>query len=86
MLVKTWMSTPVTTINVSDSMQDAIKLLKRHHIKILPVLENSDLAGIITDRDLKKASASDATSLDIHEIFYLIAKIKVKDTHFLQHQ
>jgi len=54
-------------------------LLKRHHIKILPVLENGDLAGIITDRDLKKASASDATSLDIHEILYLIAKIKLKD-------
>ena len=79
MLVKTWMSTPVITVNVSDSMQDAIKLLKRHHIKILPVLENGDLTGIITDRDLKKASASDATSLDIHEIIYLIAKIKVKD-------
>jgi acetoin utilization protein AcuB len=73
------MSTPVITVNVNDSMQDAIELLKRHHIKILPVVENGDLVGIITDRDLKKASASDATSLDIHEILYLIAKIKVKD-------
>ncbi len=79
MLVKTWMSTPVITANVSDSMQDAIKLLKRHHIKILPVVENGDLVGIITDRDLKRASASDATSLDIHEIFFLLSKIKVKN-------
>ena len=79
MLVKTWMSTPVITVNVNDSMQDAINLLKRHHIKILPVVVNGDLVGIITDRDLKKASASDATSLDIHEILYLISKIKVKD-------
>jgi acetoin utilization protein AcuB len=37
------------------------------------------LLGIITDRDLKRASASDATSLDIHELMYLISKIKVKD-------
>jgi acetoin utilization protein AcuB len=79
MLVKSWMSTPVITVNVNDSMQDAVKLLKRHHIKILPVVEHSDLVGIITDRDLKKASASDATSLGIHEILYLIAKVKVKD-------
>jgi acetoin utilization protein AcuB len=79
MLVKSWMSTPVITVNVNDSMQDAVKLLKRHHIKILPIVEHSDLVGIITDRDLKKASASDATSLDIHEILYLIAKVKVKD-------
>ncbi len=66
MLVKIWMSTPVITVNVSDSMKDAIKLLKQHRIKILPVVENGDLVGIITDRDLKKSSASDATSLDIH--------------------
>ena len=52
MLVKTWMSSPLISINVNDSMQDAIKLLKRHHIKMLPVLENGDLVGIVTDRDL----------------------------------
>ena len=79
MLVKTWMSSPVISINVNDSIQDAINLLKRHHIKKLPVIENGDLVGIVTDRDIKKASASDATSLDIHEILYLIAKVKVKD-------
>jgi len=79
MLVNTWMSKPVITIDFNDSMQDAIKLLKEHHIKILPVVANGDLVGIITDRDLKKASASDATSLDIHEILYLISKVKVKD-------
>jgi CBS domain-containing protein len=45
---------------------------------MLPVVDNNDLVGIITDRYLKKASASDATNLDIHEIFYLIAKIKIK--------
>jgi acetoin utilization protein AcuB len=35
--------------------------------------------GIITDRDLKRASASDATTLEIHELLYLLMKIKVKD-------
>ena len=74
MLVKTWMSSPVIFINLNDSMQDAIKLLKRHHIKMLPVLENGDLVGIVTDRDLSKASASDATSLDIHKIYHKISR------------
>jgi acetoin utilization protein AcuB len=60
-------------------MQDAMKLLKEHDIRMLPVMKNGKLVGIITDRDLKRASASDATSLEIHELLYLVTKIKVKD-------
>ena len=79
MLVETWMSKPVITINADDSMQKATELLKEHHIRILPVMEGGMLVGIITDRDLKRASASDATCLEIHELVYLLSKIKVKD-------
>jgi len=35
--------------------------------------------GVITDRDLKRASASDATTLEIHELLFLLTKIKAKD-------
>lgn len=35
------------------------------------------LVGIVTDRDLKEASASDATTLEIHELLYLLSQIKV---------
>jgi acetoin utilization protein AcuB len=78
MLVKKWMSKNVITVNVDDSMQDAIGLLKQHNIRMLPVLKKGKLVGIVTDRDLKKASASDATSLEIHELLYLLTKIQVK--------
>ena len=79
MLVKNWMSKPAITIDADASMHDAIKLLKNHNIKMLPVLEKGRLVGIVTDRDLKRASASDATSLEIHELLYLISKIKIKE-------
>jgi len=79
MLVRDWMSKEVITIDADETMQQAIGLLKEHDIRILPVMKDSKLIGIITDRDLKRASASDATSLDIHELLYLISKIKVKD-------
>jgi acetoin utilization protein AcuB len=78
MLVETWMSKPVITVNANDSMQKATELLKENNIRILPVMEDGNLVGIITDRDLKRASASDATTLEIHELVYLISKIKVK--------
>jgi acetoin utilization protein AcuB len=79
MLVKNWMSKKVITVEVNDSMQVAMRLLREHDIRMLPVMNKNKLVGIVTDRDLKKASASDATTLEIHELLYLLTKIKVKD-------
>ena len=77
MLVKNWMGKEVITVDFNDSMQEAVCLMKEHDIRSLPVMKNGKLVGIVTDRDLKKASASDVTSLEIHELLYLQSKIKV---------
>lgn len=79
MLVKNWMSTPVITVNVDDYMQHAIKLLSDRSIRMLPVLKKGELAGIVTDRDLKRASASDASSQEIHALSYLLSTVKIKN-------
>ena len=79
MLVKNWMSTGVITVEVSESMQEAIDLLKEHSIRRLPVVEMGKLVGIITDRDLKRASASDATTLDVHELHSLLSRIRIEE-------
>ncbi len=79
MLVKEWMSKKVITIDASDTLSEAINTLKRNKIRRLPVLENGKLVGIASDRDLKEAAPSKATSLDIWELHYLMSKIKVKD-------
>ena len=79
MLVMNWMSKTVVTVDVNDSMENAMKLLKEHDINMLPVMEKGKLVGVVTDRDVKRSSASDATTLEIHELLYLVSKIKVKD-------
>ncbi len=79
MLVKKWMNKDVITVEVDDSIQHAASLMKQHNVRGLPVMKKGKLVGVVTDRDLKRASASDATSLEIHELLYLIATIKVKD-------
>lgn len=79
MLVKDWMTKEVITVNVEDSMWDATKLMKKNDIRRLPVIKKGKLVGIITDRDLKRASASDANTLEVHEVLYLLSEIKVKD-------
>ena len=79
MLVKNWMSKSVISIEPKDSMQRAISLMKEHKIRMLPVLQRGKLVGVVSDTDLKRASASDATMLDTHEMLYLLSKVKIKD-------
>ena len=79
LLVENWMNPNVITVDADDSMLDATKILKEHNIRHLPVVEKGKLVGVITDRDLKRASPSDATTLEAHELLYLIATIKVRE-------
>ncbi len=78
MLVRKWMSKNPIVIDEGASLSEAINLLKQHKIRRLPVLRKGKLIGIISDRDLKEASPSKVTSLDIWELHYLMSKIKVK--------
>ena len=79
MLVKNWMSRPAITVDIDDSMQNAIRLMKQHRIRLLPVMKKGKLVGIVSDRDLKRASASDATTLEVHELLYLLSQLKLKN-------
>ncbi|HMK37336.1 MAG TPA: CBS and ACT domain-containing protein [Desulfomonilaceae bacterium] len=79
MLVKYWMKKDVITIDVNDSMHQAISQMKQHKISMLPVVKNGKVVGVLTDRDVKRASASDATSLEIHELIYLLSQIQIKE-------
>jgi acetoin utilization protein AcuB len=79
MLVKEWMNTDVVTVNEETTMVRATVIMKENHIRGLPVVDETDsLVGIVTDRDIKDASPSKATSLDIHEVNYLVSTIQVK--------
>ena len=79
MLVKGWMSSDVISIDEETSVMKATQLMKENHIRRLPVVRGDKLVGIVTDRDLKEASPSKATTLDVHELYYLLSELKVKD-------
>ena len=79
MLVKDWMSKDPITINDDTSMMKAIHLMKQNRFRRLPVLQQGRLVGIVSDRDLKEASPSKATTLDVHELYYLLSELQVKD-------
>ena len=78
MPVQDWMSKDLITIDEDTSIMKASKVMKQKDIQHLPVLSKGRLVGIVSDRDLKEATPSKATSLDIHELYYLLDKIVVK--------
>jgi acetoin utilization protein AcuB len=78
MPVQDWMSKDLVTIDEDASIMKASKVMKQNNIQHLPVLRKGRLAGIVSDRDLKEATPSKATALDIHEMYYLLDTITVK--------
>lgn len=79
MLIKDWMATTILTVDANTSVMRATRTMKENNIRRLPVLSHGKLAGIITDRDLKDASPSSKTDMDLHEMYYLLSEMKVKD-------
>ncbi|MDR3045426.1 MAG: CBS domain-containing protein [Desulfovibrio sp.] len=80
MLIREWMTQDVITVTPDTSMMKASKILKENRIRRLPVVDaEGRLVGIVSDRDIKEASPSKATTLDMHELYYLLSEIKVKD-------
>ncbi|MGW8284878.1 MAG: CBS and ACT domain-containing protein [Candidatus Deferrimicrobiaceae bacterium] len=77
-VAKRMMRTPVF-LDEDDSMKTAMDTLKDREIRHLPVLKGgAKLVGILTETDIKQASPSTATALEIREVYYLLDKIKVK--------
>lgn len=79
MYVKDWMTKRVYTVSPDDPVSDAAALMKEKRIKHLPVIKKERVVGILSDRDIKEYIPSKATSLDIYELHYLLAKTKVKE-------
>lgn len=79
MLVGERMSRPVISITRDMPIHDALALFKKEKIRRAPVLKDGKLIGIISDKDLLNASPSQATSLSVWEMNYMLSKITVKE-------
>lgn len=80
MRVKDFMTTPAVTITPTTGIQAALKLMQEGKFRRLPVVdENNKIVGIVSERDLLHASPSQATSLSIWELNYLLSKVQIKE-------
>ena len=80
MYVGWYMEKNLVTLTPETSIFKAREMLDTHQISHLPVTDGkAHLVGLITDRDVKEAWASPATTLSVHELTYVLQKIKVGD-------
>src|SRR5512139_1229008 len=79
MFVSDWMTKKVYTLTPDDYVSDAVKMMKERRIKHIPIVKNDRLTGIVSDRDIKECTPSKATTLDVYELHYLLAKTKIKE-------
>jgi acetoin utilization protein AcuB len=78
MLVGERMTRPVITVHADLPIQEALNLMREENIRRAPVVDDhGHLLGIVSERDLLHASPSDATSLSVWELNYLLSKIRI---------
>jgi len=79
MRIRDMMTKNPVTVDSETLVMDARKIMKENNVRRLPVVDKGKLMGIITKHDILEASPSPATSLSVHELNYLLSKMKVKE-------
>lgn len=79
MLVRDVMQPQVLVISPTTTVPEAVQLAQRRGIRHLPVVEDGKLCGMVSDRDLKRAMPSGATTLEAHELRYLLERLAVSE-------
>ena len=77
-LVKNWMTRDVVTISPDTKLSEAHRILTDRQIRRLPVVKQGHLIGIVTLGDVREAEPSDATSLSIWEVNYLLSQLSIE--------
>lgn len=60
------MTTNVITLNVSDTLEKAEKLFKKHTIRHIPVVEGKNILGMLSYSDLLRISFADVSDDESH--------------------
>jgi acetoin utilization protein AcuB len=78
MQVQDYMQTHVITVAPEERVSAAFQRMHGHNIRHLPVVtEATRLVGMITDRDVRQAGASDEPHMAEHELLYLLEQMTV---------
>ena len=79
MFVANRMTKNPITVPPETKVDEAAALMKKHHFRRLPVVEDGKLVGFLNDKDIMRVAPSPATTLSKYEITSLLAKMCIRD-------
>lgn len=74
-LVREWMTPNPICATPEMTLPEAHKIMTEKRIRRLPVVKEGKLMGIVTQGDVRGAQPSEATTLSIFELNYLLSKL-----------
>lgn len=77
-LVKDWMTPEPVVAPPDTTLPEAHNLMAQNNIRRLLVMDVDKLVGIVTRGDVRGAEPSEATSLSIFEVNYLLSRLTVE--------
>ena len=77
--VREWMTPNPITITPHTTLPEAHRSMDENKVRRLPVINKGKLVGIVTRGDIRAAQASEATTLSVYELNYLLDRIPAKD-------
>ncbi len=78
MKVRDRMTTGVITVGLADPIRKAWELVEENQLRRFPVVEGDKLVGIITDRDIRNATASSVVLTEKKYHDFLLDTVKVE--------
>ncbi len=72
------MTRNLITVTGDTNILKVKNLLKQYSIDQVPVVEGKRIVGIITDKDIRRFTASPASTLSVHELNYLLSEMRAE--------
>lgn len=73
------MTKDVVVVDPYQTISEVLDLMNTHRIHRVPVMDGDKLVGLITEGVVLKNTPSNASTLSMHEMNYLLSKTKIKD-------
>lgn len=78
--VRDWMSQPPICVSDSTTLPEARRLMHRHRVRRLPVLDsNGRLTGIVTEGDINRISDSQVHDMRQYNLYHRVVDLPVRD-------
>jgi CBS domain-containing protein len=78
-IVRNWMTLNPISITPQTTLPEVHRLMDEYNIRRLPVINKGKLVGIVTRGDVREAQASDATTLSVYELNFLLDRLTTRE-------